>query len=65
MDANSDALFLSTVSVAEVSDGIAKLRRMGAMARAARLGDWLDLVLHLYGSRVIAFDIDAARLAWR
>jgi len=63
MGANSDALFLSTVSVAEVSAGIAKLRRTGAMTRAARLGDWLDLVLHLYAGRVIVFDIDAARLA--
>ena len=63
MDANSDALFLSTVTVAEVSDGIVKLKRTGAAARAAFLGEWLDLVLHLYGNRVIPFDVAAARTA--
>ena len=63
MDARSDALFLSTVTVAEVSDGIAKLKRTGATARAAFLGEWLDLVIHLYGDRVIPFDIAAARAA--
>ena len=63
MEAHSDALFLSTVTVAEICDGIAKLERTGAAARAARLGDWLELVLHLYGDRVMPFDIAAARLA--
>ena len=27
------------------------------------LGDWLELVLHLYGERVLPFDVAAARLA--
>ena len=31
--------------------------------RADRLDDWLDVILHLYGDRVIPFDIPAARLA--
>ena len=63
LDARSDALFLSTVTVAEISDGIAKLRRTGALARADRLDDWLDVVLHLYGDRVMPFDVPAARHA--
>ncbi len=63
MDARSGALFLSTVTVAEVSDGIVKLKRTGATSRAAFLGEWLDLVIHLYGDRVIPFDIAAARVA--
>ena len=63
LDASSDQLFLSTVTVAEVGDGIAKLRRSGSLARADRLEDWLDLVLHLYGGRVLSFDVPAARLA--
>ena len=63
MDARSDALFLSAVTVAEIHHGIARLKRTGAAERAARLHDWLDLVLHLYGDRVIPFDIDAARAA--
>ncbi len=63
MAARSDALFLSTVTVAEIRHGIARLHRTGATERAARLGDWLDLVLHLYGDRAIPFDIAAANAA--
>lgn len=63
LDARSDDLFMSAVTVAEVSDGIARLRRSGSLARADRLDDWLHIVLHLYGDRVIAFDTPAARLA--
>ena len=63
MDAHSDDLFLCVVTVAEICSGIARLRRTGAVARAARLDDWLELLLHLYGDRVLPFDIAAARLA--
>lgn len=63
LDARSDELFLSTVTVAEICDGVAKLRRSGGLVRADRLDDWLDVVLHLYGDRVLSFDIPAARLA--
>ncbi len=63
LDAHSGKLFLSVVTVAEIGDGIAKLRRSGALLRANRLDDWLNVVLHLYGERVMPFDIPAARLA--
>ena len=63
MEARSRALFLSTVTVAELASGIAKLKRAGSVSRAARLGEWLEVVLHLYGGRVLPFDVPAARLA--
>lgn len=67
MEAHSNVLFLSVVTVAEIADGVAKLKRTGsaarAAARAAAIGDWLQLVLRLYGSRVLAFDDAAALLA--
>ncbi|MCY4498122.1 MAG: PIN domain-containing protein, partial [Rhodospirillaceae bacterium] len=63
MDSHSDSLFLSAVTVAEICDGIAKMRRTGSAARAASLEDWLDLMLHLYAERVLPFDIAAARVA--
>ena len=63
MDVHSDVLFLSTVTVAEISDGIAKLKRTGSASRASILGNWLELVLHLYGERVLPFDVSAARSA--
>lgn len=61
MDAQSSSLFLSVVTIAEVEDGIAKLRREKATRRD--LAQWLDAVLHLYGDRILAFDTSAARLA--
>ena len=63
MDAHSDDLFLSAITVTEITSGIAKLKRTGFTSKATALGDWLELVLHLYEERVLAFDIPAARLA--
>ncbi len=63
MDAHSASLFLSAVTVAEIEDGIAKLRRERASRKSAELTAWLDTVLHLYGDRVLAFDAPTARIA--
>ena len=63
LDANSDELYLSTITVAEVCGGIAKMERTGARAKARKIGDWLELVLHLYSDRVLPFDTIAARAA--
>lgn len=63
LDAHSDGLFLSAVTVAEVCEGIASLKRAGAAARASRLGDWLEAVVHLYGDRILPFGVAEARLA--
>ena len=63
MDTRSRELFLSAVTVAEISGGIAKLKRSGSASRATGLGEWLELVLHLYGERILPFDVPAARLA--
>jgi len=62
MDTHS-ALFLSAVTVAEIEDGIAKSRREGAARKSADLSAWLETVLHLYGNRVLAFDVATARIA--
>jgi predicted nucleic acid-binding protein len=63
MDTHSTSLFMSAVTVAEIEDGIAKLRREGARRKSADLAAWLNIVLHLYGDRVLAFDAATARLA--
>lgn len=63
MEANSDHLFVSTITVAEIRSGIAKMERTGANAKAQRISEWLELVLHLYDERVLPFDIDAAEVA--
>lgn len=63
MDARSNDLFLSAVTVAEICGGIAEMRRTGSTSKAASLDKWLDLMLHLYRGRVLPFDIAAARVA--
>jgi predicted nucleic acid-binding protein len=63
MDAHSASLFISAVTVAEVEDGIAKLRRERASRKSADLTAWLDTILHLYGDRILAFDTATARIA--
>jgi predicted nucleic acid-binding protein len=63
MDTHSASLFLSAVTVTEIEDGIAKLRREGARRKSADLAAWLEALLHLYGNRVLAFDVATARIA--
>jgi predicted nucleic acid-binding protein len=63
MDSHSDDLFLSAVTVAEITDGIVRVKRQGADRKAADLSAWLETVLHLYGERVLAFDGATAQIA--
>jgi hypothetical protein len=63
MDRNSERLYISVVTVAEIEDGIAKSRREGASRKSARLKEWLETVVHLYSPRILPFDLDAARVA--
>jgi toxin FitB len=63
MDEHSAELYVSAVTVAEIEDGIAKARREKARRKAADLTAWLETLLHLYGDRVLAFDLAAARIA--
>lgn len=53
-------LFLSVVSVGEIERGIARQHgRDPGFARA--LATWLDSVLRVYGERILAVEISAAR----
>jgi len=63
MDAHSASLFLSSVTIAEIEDGVAKLRREGAKRKSSEIAAWLETLLHLYGGRILAFDTPTARIA--
>ena len=63
MDTHSPDLFLSAVTIAEVTEGIAKAKREGAKRKASNLSAWLQTVLHLYGDRVLPFDSPTAEVA--
>jgi toxin FitB len=63
MDSHSPDLFLSAITIAEISDGIAKAKRTGAKRKPSDLSAWLQTVLHLYGDRVLPFDSPTAEIA--
>lgn len=63
MDTHSAELFLSTVTIAEIEDGIAKAKREGATRKVRDLTAWLETVLHLYAARILPFDLATACLA--
>jgi predicted nucleic acid-binding protein len=63
LERHTDALYLSVVTVAEIQDGITKLFREGATRKASDLSDWWKTVCHLYGDRILPFDLKAAHVA--
>jgi predicted nucleic acid-binding protein len=54
---------VSAATVAEIEDGIAKVRREKATRRAADLTTWFETLLHLHEERILAFDVGTARVA--
>jgi toxin FitB len=63
LQANHQALFLPAIAIAEMAQGIGKLRRAGGTERADRLDRWLDGLLSTYANRILPLDAPAARLA--
>lgn len=62
MDRNTTALFISSVTIAEITEGVAKVKRQGAARKADDLAAWLDAVVHLYPRRILALDVGVARV---
>jgi len=65
MDIHSRQLYLSTVTVTEVEEGVAKAQRQGSVKKTGLLRDWLETVIHLYAARILPFDLQVARQAGR
>ena len=63
LQANHQQLYLPSIAIAEMAQGIGKLRRAGGFERADRLDRWLDGLLDLYADRILPLDAQAARLA--
>ena len=63
LQAHHKELFLPSIAIAEMSQGIGKLRRAGGAERADRLDRWLDGLLATYADRILPLDAQAARLA--
>jgi predicted nucleic acid-binding protein len=56
-------LYLSAVTIAEIEQGVCKLRRTGGGDRADRLTVWLDAVLADFADRVLPLDASVGRRA--
>ncbi|MEO3434359.1 type II toxin-antitoxin system VapC family toxin [Inquilinus sp. CAU 1745] len=63
LETNDERLYLSAITVAEIEQGICKLRRLGGIERARRLTEWLDDLQARTGDRVLAVDFHVARAA--
>jgi toxin FitB len=63
LQVNHITLYLPCVAIAEMAQGIGKLRRAGGAQRADRLDRWLDGLLAAYADRILPLDAAAARLA--
>ncbi|WP_117195819.1 type II toxin-antitoxin system VapC family toxin [Rhizobium terrae] len=59
----TDVLYLSAVTVVEISAGIEKLRAAGVKDRAEALERWLDRILAYYGNRVLPLDSAVGKVA--
>ena len=63
LQAHHKELYLPSIAIAEMAQGIGKLRRAGGAERAERLDRWLAGLLATYADRILPLDAQAARLA--
>jgi predicted nucleic acid-binding protein len=60
---HADRIYLSAVTIAEIEQGICKLRRAGGEMRADRLSHWLDSLLDAESTQILALDGKVGRVA--
>jgi toxin FitB len=58
-DVDDEEIFLSVLTTGEIRKGIESVRRKDARS-AARLEEWLELLLASYGDRVLPIDVQIA-----
>lgn len=62
-EADPDQLYISSITVGEIRRGVENIRQRGDKAQAAKLEQWLDLIVAEYADRILGFDLDCAQ-AW-
>ncbi|MEO6717544.1 MAG: type II toxin-antitoxin system VapC family toxin [Novosphingobium sp.] len=60
---HSGKLYISAVTIAEIEQGICKLRRAGGRERADHLEKWLDALLDHGSERILPLDARTGRIA--
>jgi predicted nucleic acid-binding protein len=61
--AHVSRLYLSTITLAEIRQGICKLRRNHSTAKADAIEEWMLGFRAAYGDRVLPFGVEAAEAA--
>ena len=59
----SEKLYISAITIAEIEQGICKLRRAGGRERADHLEKWLDALLDDGSERILPLDAKTGRVA--
>jgi len=62
---NEESLYISVVTLTELSYGIERLELRRARAKAAQLREWASIAMHLYRSRLVFVTDEIALLAGR
>lgn len=62
---HNDLLYLSAVTIAEIEQGVCKLRRAGGTERADTLGQWLNTLMDGGSERILPFDARTGQIAGR
>lgn len=65
LEAHDAQLFIPCIAIAEIEQGIAKLKRSGGKDRAKRLDQWLENLITGFGDRILPFDTTTAQHAGR
>ena len=55
-------LFLSAITIGELSQGVEAVRHRGDLAQAARLSRWLGAIMNQYADAILSFDEEIAQL---
>jgi predicted nucleic acid-binding protein len=63
LQAHDSQLFIPCIAIAELAQGISKLRRSGATERARRLDTWLSQLMDGFGERILSLTPPMARMA--
>ena len=62
---NDNEIYISAVTIAEIEQGICKLRRAGGAERAEALAQWLGALLAEGAARILPLDAAVGRVAGR
>lgn len=58
----NESIYLSAITIGELTRGLAMIRHRGDVEQAGLLQDWLAQILNHYRGNILEFDVDAAQV---